>query len=143
MTTQERYERYNEVTFEAYIKAAIDYAIARYRKQKAKQTENEVYLADLPDYWAARPSEELTAIDSGSVSATFEVDGISVDVHDPDLVKALRFLVPQKRDILLLAYFLGKSDAEIGKELNISKSTAQRRRASALQRMKRQICNEK
>lgn len=30
MTTQERYERYNEVTFEAYIKAAIDYAIARY-----------------------------------------------------------------------------------------------------------------
>ena len=97
----------------------------------------------MPDYWAARPSEELIAIDSGSVSATCEVDGISVDIHDPDLVKALRFLVPQKRDILLLAYFLGKSDAEIGKLLNISKSTAQRRRASALQRMKRQIGNEK
>ena len=102
MTTQERYERYNEVTFEAYIKAAIDYALARYRKQKARQAEKEVYLADLPEYWAARPSEELTAIDSGSDSATFEVDGISVDVHDPELIKALRFLVPQKRNILLL-----------------------------------------
>ena len=136
MTTQEKYERYNEATFEAYIKAAIDYALIRYRKQRAKQAEHEVYLADLPEYWAARPSTELSAVENGEASVSFTVDGISVDVHDPDLAYALRFLVPQKRAILLLAYFLGKSDAEIGKELHISKSAAQRRRASALKRMR-------
>lgn len=143
MTANEKYRRYNEMTFESYIKTAIDFALARYHKQRARQAENEIYLDDLPDYWAARPNEEMTAIDSGIVSVTLAVDGISVDVHDPDLVNALRFLPPQKRDVLLLAYFLGKSDAEIASELNISKSSAQRRRSSALNRIKGLMGNDR
>ena len=83
----------------------------------------------------------MTAIENDTVSVPFEVAGIKVDVHDPNLVYALRYLVPQKRDIMLLAYFLGKNDAEIGRELKISKSTVQRRRASALKRMERLLGN--
>ena len=137
MTTNDRYKRYNEMTFEAYIKAAIDYSLRRYHKQRGRQAEREISLDDLPDYLASRESEEMTAIEDGTVSVTFEVAGIKVDVHDPDLVYALRYLVPQKRDIMLLVYFWGKSDAEIGRELKISKSTVQRHRASALKRMER------
>ena len=141
MTTNDRYERYNEMTFEAYIKAAIDYALRRYHKQRARQAEREISLDDLPDYLASRESEKMTAIEDGTVSVTFEVAGIKVVVHDPDLVNALRYLVPQKRNIMLLAYFLEKSDAEIGRELKITKSTVQRRRASALKRMERLLGN--
>ena len=50
MTTNDRYERYNEITFEAYIKAAIDYALCRYHKQMARRAEHEISLDDLPDY---------------------------------------------------------------------------------------------
>ena len=41
--------------------------------------------------------------------------------------------------ILLLAYFLNESDADIARDLNLTRSAVQRRRASALELMRRMM----
>ena len=48
----------------------------------------------------------------------FRVCGKDVVVSGDMLADALKQLPPEKRDIILLSYFLEMTDAEIGKELN-------------------------
>ena len=45
----ERYERFNEITFEAYCKAAIDKAVLKERQRKAARAEKEIPFSALTD----------------------------------------------------------------------------------------------
>ena len=45
----ERYDRFNEITFEAYCKAAIDKGVLKERQRKAKRAEKEVSFSALSD----------------------------------------------------------------------------------------------
>ena len=129
----ERYEHYNEKTFEAYCKRAIDHAIYRGRAQKSRKARDEVSLYDLPENMLARPCEELEAVISGKgAPAFFRVDGFEIVVNDEEIAGVLRSLRPQWREIVLLAYFMGKSDAEISEDMKLTRSSVQRRRTSAL-----------
>ena len=88
-------------------------------------------------------TEIETVLDPASSTATdFTIKKLTVSVTDIQLAQALRLLTPQRRDILLLAYYLDKSDAEIGAELDLGKSTVQRRRQAGLERL-RQIMGER
>lgn len=70
---------------------------------------------------------------------TFWVQGICVQITDWALGQALRSLTPQRRDVILLAYFLEQSDSEIGKLLNMSSRTVCYRRTVALERLKQML----
>ncbi len=48
------------------------------------------------------------------------------------LAKALKQLPPEKRDVILLSYFVGMSDTEIGRQLNTIQQTIFKRRTSTL-----------
>lgn len=135
-----RYERYNEITFEAYCKASIDNAILKGRMEKAKRASKEVSLSTLTDtelyklYAESRePNYHLT-----QEYVSFSINGITIPVHDPEMGQALSYLPPKLRNVLLLSYFLNMSDPQIAAQLRISKSAAQRRRTTALQRLKEQ-----
>ena len=69
----------------------------------------------------------------------FDVQGYSVTVHDDRLAQALTELPDEKRDILLLSYFLDMTDREIADKLNMVRYTIQRKRVKSLKEMKQRL----
>jgi len=67
----------------------------------------------------------------------FNVFGFDITVRDILLGEALGFLSEKKRDIILLSYFLDMSDDEIGRLLNVVRSTVFRNRKTALKNIKK------
>jgi DNA-directed RNA polymerase specialized sigma24 family protein len=130
----ERYERYNAMTFEAYCKTAIDRAVNRGRRQKNRRAQQEISMSELSESMMGLPCEALEALTEERTSPTyFQVGDFAIPVHDEMLAKALLSLSPQRRSILLLAYFLDETDESIARSLNLSRSAVQRRRAAALE----------
>jgi len=72
-----------------------------------------------------------------SAEQIFNVLGLDVIVNSECIATALNNLPQQKRDIILLSYFLELSDAEIGKRLNLIRSTVQYQRTSTLRELKK------
>lgn len=58
----------------------------------------------------------------------FEINGLEIPVMNEDLANALRLIPPQRRNIVLLSYLIGKNDVEIGKMLNLARTTVRDRR---------------
>ena len=72
----------------------------------------------------------------------FHVCGKDVVVIGDMLADALKQLSPEKRDIILLSYFLEMTDAEIGKELNTVRQNISKRRARILALMREYLEKE-
>ena len=132
----DRYIRYNEITFAMYCMTSIDRAISRGRREKNQRAQAEISLEELGDLNNAL-GRDRSGKEVELPEAIFDVDGLKIPIVNPDLAKALRSMPPQKRNILLLAYIIGDSDAELGSALHISKSAVQRRRIAALKRIQR------
>jgi len=62
-----------------------------------------------------------------------------VAINNEQLADALAALPDDRRDIVLLAYFLDMSDQEIADKLNLVRSTVQYRRVSSLKEMKQRL----
>jgi len=85
-----------------------------------------------------RELEQLSTTDKYfATEQTFNVLGNDVIVNDENIAEALRSLPERKRDIILLSYFLELSDGEIGKKLNLIRSTVQYQRTSTLRELKK------
>lgn len=69
----------------------------------------------------------------------FDVLGYDIAVKNERLADALGSLSDDKRDIVLLAYFLDMTDQEIAEKLNSVRSTIQYKRTSSLKEMKRRM----
>jgi RNA polymerase sigma factor (sigma-70 family) len=124
-----RYERFNEITFNAYCMTAINNAVKRGLRKKRLRAQHEIPLDvldenlnvtfDLPDN--CLPAQDMAA-------DIFEINGLEIPVMNEDLANALRLIPPQRRNIVLLSYLIGKNDVEIGKMLNLARTTVRDRR---------------
>ena len=133
----ERYKRFNEITFISYCLVSIDRAIVRGLRRKQLRAHYEIPLSTLPE--SLEPSYELQhggLSDMDAAAYTFMVGGHELPVMDEALALALRSIPPKRREIVLLAYLLGKSDAEISRELKLSRTTARDRRRDAIKRLR-------
>ena len=74
-----------------------------------------------------------------SEQAHFHVQGYDVAIESKDLANALTVLPDDKRDIVLLAYFLDMTDQEIADKLDMVRYTVQRRRAKSLKELKKKM----
>lgn len=120
--------------FECYCKSLLRNEKNYYMRKMKKIIENEISFSEL----SQREMDSLYTLDEYSGEYFhFDVDGIDVTVKNEILYSALSKLPPQKRDILLLAYYLGKNDTEIAKKLQRAKSTVQYQRTSSLAKLKR------
>ncbi len=63
---------------------------------------------------------------------TFNVLNKEIVVFGDFLAGALNQLSPEKRDVILMSYFLGMTDKEIGRHLNLIQQTVFKRRKAAL-----------
>lgn len=107
-----------------------------YFRELMRRAAYEAPLSELSD----EQMERLYVLDEyPSEAIHFDVQGYDVAVNNEKLADALASLPDDKRDIVLLAYFLDMSDQEIADKLNLVRSTVQYRRASSLKEMKQRL----
>ena len=72
----------------------------------------------------------------------FEVCGYRIPVNDDRLASALAALLREKRDVILLSYFLDMTDREISDKLNIVHQTVSKRRLTTLKELREYLMKE-
>ena len=104
-------------------------------REYARQAEREISLEDMTP---SDISKQASVIDNYHLySRNYKVRNYVVRVRDPLIGEVLQHLTPQRRDVILLYYYLDLNDAEIGKLLHIDNKTARYRRQTALKWLKR------
>ncbi len=130
-----RYERFNEITFNAYCMTAINNAVKRGLRKKRLRAQHEIPLTVLDENLNNAldlPDNNLSAQDMAA--EVFEINGLAIPVMNEDLAKALRLIPPQRRNVLLLS-IMGKNDVEIGKALNLARTTVRDRRHDCMEKL--------
>ena len=122
--------------FDSFCRKVLREEARDYTRSLARQSEREVSLSGLSEEEMAR----LYVLDEyPSEQFHFDVQGYDIAVKDERLADALDSLSDDKRDIVLLAYFLDMTDQEIADKLNVVRRTVQYRRASSLKEMKERL----
>lgn len=135
MTLQE-FTTYQEDSFEAYCKRLIENEGKNARKAVRRRARHEINLSML------EPAEQERAgnrdvYDLGGM--TFFARGVPIQVSDPMLGQALASLTPYRRDVILLFYFMGRSDPQIGALLRRDATTVNYQRHRTLARMRKMM----
>ena|GEM_PF-1624421 len=105
-----------------------------YYDEMKRQRDREVSFSEL----SAQEMDMLFLMDKyPSEQFNFSVLGHEVAIESEIIAQAIAALPDEKRDIILLAYFLDMTDGEIGAMLNLVRRTVQYKRTSSLQELKR------
>ena len=120
--------------FDAFAKKNLKGEAKSLFRELYKRRNNEVCFSDMSE----TELNELYCYDEYDLAQyTFKVLGYDVNIKDDLLGEALELLPERKRDIVLMSYYLELSDAEIGKMLNVVRSTVFRNRKTALSKIKK------
>lgn len=120
-------------SFDAFCKKVLRNEARDYQDALARKRNREVYFSELP----VEVLEQFAVRDTYFTdSRTFEVIGHSVCIDDETLAEAISALPVDRRDIILLSYFLDMSDAEIANVLNMVRRSVAYRRTSTLKLLK-------
>jgi len=120
--------------FDCFCKKVLKNEARNHYDEMKRLRDKEVSFSELTE----TELEQLSTTDKYfSTEQTFNVLGHDVIVNDESIAEALRSLPERKRDIILLSYFLELSDGEIGKKLNLIRSTVQYQRTSTLRELKK------
>lgn len=132
-----RYEKFNEVTFEAYVKSAIDKSILKERLKKAARGQREQSYFTLTDAMLHEISYEDAGIKQVERTCrAFQVRGLNISVYGEKLGQALSYLIPRDREIILLYFFVGEKTDKIAHLINVAPTTVRRRRKVALRKLR-------
>lgn len=133
--TRNQYYTYLERSFDAFTKTVTRNTSRDILREYARQTEREIPLEDMTP---SDISKRASITDHYRLySRAYHVRNYVVRVYDPVIGEVLQYLTPQRREIILLYYFLDLNDTEIGKLLHIDNTTASNRRRSALKRLRK------
>jgi len=130
------HEQDKQHAFDSFCKKVLKNEARNYYDELKQRKDREVTFSGLSE----QDIKQLATVDKYFASVhIFSVLGHAVIVNDDLIAEALRSLPESKRDIILLFYFLGLSDKEIGKRLNLIRTTVQYQRAGTLQQLKKFI----
>ena len=123
------HEEHIRHTFDAFCKKVLRNEARDYLDELARQRNREISFSDLP----VEVMEQLSVCDDYFTDdRTFDVLGNTVQIASDELAEAIAPLPKQKRDIILLSYFLDMPDGEIAKALNMVRSSVAYRRSATL-----------
>lgn len=131
------YEMFNEITFESYVKAAIDKSILKERLKKRERDKWEKPYSSL----TGAMLDALSYVDAGIDRAekycrVFHVQGTDSPVYDERLGQAISILMPKDREIILSYFFLQDETEEIAHRMNIDPTTVRRRYKKTVQKIR-------
>lgn len=130
--TLEQFYTYQEQTFDAFCKSVIHNESIDAFRELSYRREHEIGFSALENHELF----ELASQNYERYRKTYSVLGYVVEVGDPGLGEILQYIPSQLRDIVLLSYFLGYTDLEIGKMLHTNRNTVHYRRMAALRRLR-------
>ena len=128
--TQEELILYHESSFDAFCKKTIRNLSVDAKRIYWRKTEIQTDNERLAEYIQTQKTEDTYSI--STYSKTYYVKEIVIIVKDEAIGEALQFIMPNKRAVLLLSYFLNYKDTEIARILKITHSTVSYRKKQAL-----------
>ena len=120
--------------FDAYCKRVLQNEKIDYYRQKQYRMKHEVFISDLEEGFSEK---YLVTNDTYMFGDIFTVLGHEIEVYDECLAKALHRLPEKKRTVILMSFYLGMSDADIGRILGRAGSSIHTRRVSALSMLRK------
>lgn len=133
------HEEHIQHTFDAFCKKVLRNEARDYLDELARKRNREISFSDLP----VEVMEQLSICDIYFVEKqSFGVLDYRVHIDNDELAEAIAALPAQKRDIILLSYFLDMPDSEIAKALNMVRSSVAYRRSATL-KLLRELMEEK
>ena len=122
--------------FDSFCRKVLREEARDYIRELMRWAAHEVPLSELSE----EQMERLCVLDEyPSEAIHFDVQGYDVVINNEKLADALTALPDDKRDIVLLAYFLDMSDQEIADKLNMVRRTVQYRRTSSIKEIKQRL----
>jgi len=128
------HEQDKQHAFDSFCKKILKHEARDYYDEMKRRGEREISFSELSEQEEAQLS---TTDKYFATEQIFSVLGRDVIVTDALIAEALKSLPERKRDIILLSYFLELSDGEIGKKLNLIRTTVQYQRTSTLRQLKK------
>ena len=131
---QDELELYHECSFDAFCKKAIRNLAVDAKRiywKKTMTTSDEELLAT---YVKSIMTEDTYALNN--YEKIYYVNGLKVVVTNETVGEALKFIMPNKRAVLLLSFFMDYRDSEIARTLRITNSTVSYRKKQALKQLK-------
>ena len=123
------HEEHIRHTFDVFCKKVLRNEARDYLDELARRRSREISFSELP----VEVMEQLSVCDDYFADdRTFDVLGNTVQIASDELAEAIAALPKQKRDIILLSYFLDMPDGEIAKALNMVRSSVAYRRSATL-----------
>jgi len=125
--------------FGSYCARVLKNEANRVRNEYARQRDNETPWDDL----SQSELEQASTADRYFMDEhVFEVLGLPVVVSGDTLAEAIASLPKDKRDVILLSYFLGLNDREISERLNVVRQTISKRRLVSLKELREYLEKE-
>jgi len=122
--------------FDCVCKKALKSELLDYRKVVGRHQKYEILMSELSD----QEMQELFTMDEYSTDKyRFRVLGYDIEVRDDLIAEALQKLSEQKRNVILLSFFMDMSDAEIAREMKLVRSTIHEHRKRSLEILKRKM----
>ncbi len=120
--------------FDCFCKRVIKYqACNRYDAEKSRR-KHEIPMEML----SLKEIGKLYVLDEPTYDNTvFEAAGHKITVKNSRIAEALKELSKRKRDIILLYYYIGMTDGQIGECLGIVRRTVQYQRTNALNELRK------
>ena len=131
---QKELEQYHECSFDAFCKKAIRNLAVDAKRiywKKSMMTSDDELLAN---YVKSLKTEDT--YDLNKYEKMYYVNGVKVVVTNETVGEALKFIMPNKRAVLLLSFFMDYRDSEIARTLRITNSTVSYRKKQALKQLK-------
>lgn len=134
---QSSFYDYDELTirhqFDRICHLALEGEAVNYYKYMDYRRKHEVCLSELSEKELSR----LFTMDQYKVeNHQFRVLDYDVEVKDSLIAEALQILTEKKRNVILMSYFMGMSDAEIAREMSLVRSTIHEHRKRSLEMLK-------
>lgn len=127
------HEEHIRHTFDAFCKKALRNEARDYLDELARRRSREISFSELP----VEVMEQLSVCDDYfAEDRTFDVLGYIVQIASDELAEAITSLPAEKRNIILLSYFLEMTDMEIAELLNMVRSSVAYRRTATLKLLK-------
>ena len=139
MIYSEAYKEHIEYTFAAFCKVVLrNAAIIAYRDFGRKQ-KREVSLEYLISKTPLEPFTTDIYFEQYDQPTVFVAKGQEIVVASKRLADALSKLTEQRRNVLFLYFFFGYTDAQIGKEYERNRSTANYWKLAALKQLRKEM----
>lgn len=130
------FDRKLEQSLDSFCKKVINNGSKNILKRYKRLSDHEVNLSSL----SSSEMQKLVSEDSYfEYEMVFIFGENMLIVHDPNLARAISYLSPKWKEVILLSFFLGYTDAQIGRKLNITKEAIKYRKNMALDKLKEML----